>query len=146
MTFDMREEDVPCERCCQIGNGKSSLLLPTWKTTLAYSAAIVSAMVTKQRSGPRLHYYIKEHMERLGVSDEDLANLLGIGRETVWKRYTDQRRLNPEKIAQMAEALKMHTSELLFPPDVPSLDAIAKDASDEQRAMAADILKRMFER
>lgn len=101
-------------------------------------------MVTKIRKGARLHYYIKEHMEHRGVSDDILAGRLGIGRETVWKRYKDQRRLDPEKIGQIADALGMHTSELLFPPGVPSLDAIAKDLSTEQREMAADILKRMF--
>ena len=101
-------------------------------------------MLTKIRRGARLHYYIKEHMERLGVSDDVLAGRLGIGRETVWKRYKDQRRLDPEKVAQIADALEMHPSELLFTPGVPSLDAIAKDASAEQREMAADILKRML--
>lgn len=122
----------------------SSPLLPTWKTTPSPVRAMVSTMVTKIRRGARLHYYIKEHMERLGVSDDVLAGRLGIGRETVWKRYKDQRRLDPEKVAQIADALGMHHSELLFPPGTPSLDAIAKDASAEQREMAADILKRMF--
>lgn len=101
-------------------------------------------MVTKIRRGVRLHYYIKEHMERLGVSDDVLAGRLGIGRETVWKRYKDQRRLDPEKIVQIADALEMHPSELLYPPGVPSLDAIASGASPEQRDMAADILRRML--
>jgi len=122
----------------------SSPLLPTWKTTLPVEANTVSSMVTKK--GPRLHYYIKEHMERLGVSDEALGKKLGIGREAVWKRYSDQRRLDPWKVAQIADALGMHPSELLYPPGVPSLDAIAKDASPEQRNMAADILRRMLER
>lgn len=101
-------------------------------------------MVTKIRKGARLHYYIKEHMERLGVSDEAMAGRLGIGREAVWKRYTDQGRLDPGKIAAFADALDMHPSELLYPPGVPSLDAIAAAATPEQRDMAADILRRML--
>lgn len=101
-------------------------------------------MVTKIRKGARLHYYIKEHMDRLGVSDEQMAGRLGIGRETVWKRYTEQRRLDPGKVAAFADALGMHTSELLYPPGVQSLDAIADKATPEQRDMAADVLRRML--
>lgn len=83
-------------------------------------------------------------MERLGVSDEAMAGRLGIGREAVWKRYTEQGRLDPAKIAAFADALDMHPSELLYPPGVPSLDAIAEKATPEQRDMAADVLRRML--
>lgn len=101
-------------------------------------------MVTRIRKGARLHYYIKEHMDRLGVSDEAMAGRLDVSRETVWKRYTDQRRLDPFKIQEFADALDMHPSELLFPPGTPSLDAIANGATPDQRAMAADIVRRMM--
>lgn len=101
-------------------------------------------MVTKIRRGARLHYYIKEHMDRLGVSDEAMAGRLGIGRETVWKRYTEQQRLDPGKVAAFADALDMHPSELLYPPGTPSLDAIAATATPAERDMAADILRRML--
>jgi transcriptional regulator with XRE-family HTH domain len=83
-------------------------------------------------------------MERLGVSDEAMAGLLNVGRETVWKRYTEQKRLDPEKIQEFADALNMHPSELLFPPGTPSLDAIIDGANNEQRQMAADIVRRMI--
>lgn len=83
-------------------------------------------------------------MDRLGVSDEAMAGRLDVSRETVWKRYTDQRRLDPFKIQEFADALDMHPSELLFPPGTPSLDAIANGATPDQRAMAADIVRRMM--
>lgn len=101
-------------------------------------------MVTRIRKGARLHYYIKEHMDRLGVSDEAMAGRIGVTRETVWKRYTDQRRLDPFKVLEFADALDMHPSELLFPPGTPSLDAIANGASPDQREMVADIVRRMM--
>lgn len=101
-------------------------------------------MVTRIRKGARLHYYIKEHMERLGVSDEAMAGRLGIGREAVWKRYTEQGRLDPGKVLAFADALDMHPSELLYPPGVPSLDAIIDGSTEEQRSMAADIVRRMI--
>lgn len=101
-------------------------------------------MVTRIRKGARLHYYIKEHMDRLGVSDEAMAGRIGVSRETVWKRYTEQRRLDPGKIQEFADALEMHPSELLFPPGTPSLDAIMEGADSDQRNMAADIVRRMM--
>ena len=116
--------------------------MPTWKTTLPASGAIVSTMATI-RKGARLHYYIKEWMEHLGLSDQDLANRMGVSRTTVWKRYSEQQRLSPAKVAQIAEALDRHPNELLFPPDVPSLDALAEGASKEERAaMVVDIMRR----
>lgn len=101
-------------------------------------------MVTRIRRGARLHYYIKEHMDRLGVSDEVMAGRIGVSRETVWKRYTEQRRLDPGKIQEFADALEMHPSELLYPPGTPSLDAIIEGADSAQRNMAADIVRRMM--
>lgn len=96
------------------------------------------------RRGARLHYYIKEWMDHLGLSDEQVGNRMGVSRTTVWKRYTEQHRLTPEKVAQIAEALDRHPHELLFPPDVPSLDAMAEGATPEQRAaMVTDISRRM---
>jgi hypothetical protein len=103
-------------------------------------------MVTRIRRGARLHYYIKEHMDRLGVSDEAMAGRLNISRETVWKRYTEQQRLDPGKIAAFADALDMHPSELLYPPGTQSLDALVEGADPAQREMVVDIVKRMMGR
>lgn len=102
-------------------------------------------MVTSIRRGARLHYYIKEWIEHLGLSDQDVANRMGLSsRTSVWKLYTQQHRLTPEKVAHLAEALDRHPSELLYPPEVPSLDAMAEGATPEQRAaMVADISRRM---
>lgn len=104
---------------------------------------IVPGMATRIRRGARLHYYIKEHMERLGVSDEAMAGRIGTTRETVWKRYSEQQRLTPGKVAEFADALDMHPSELLFPPGTPSLDALIDGADEKQREMAADLIRRL---
>jgi DNA-binding XRE family transcriptional regulator len=103
----------------------------------------LTGMVTKNPS----HLYIKEWMEHLGVSDETMAGLLGIERTSVWRLYTEQNRLNPEKILAFSNALGLNQiTQLYFPPDVQSLDAIVKGASNEQRAMAADVVRRIMER
>lgn len=102
-------------------------------------------MATQIRKGARLHYYIKEWIEHLGLSDDVVASRMGLSsRSSVWKLYTEQHRLTPAKVAQMAEALDRDPRELLFPPEVPSLDVIAEGATDAQRAaMVGDILRRM---
>lgn len=96
------------------------------------------------RKGFRVHYYIKEHMDADGLSDEKLAARMDVGRTTVWKWRTQQHRLTPDKVAWIAAALDRHPSELLFPPEVPSLDALADRATPEQRAaIVADITRRL---
>lgn len=97
------------------------------------------------RKGARLHYYIKEWIEHLGLTDEVVAGRMGLAsRTSVWKLYTEQHRLTPEKVARLAEALDRHPNELLFPPETPSLDALADQATPEQRsAMVTDIIRRL---
>ena len=103
-------------------------------------------MVTPRiRRGARLHYYIKEWITHLGLTDQEVANRMELSsRTSVWKLYTEQHRLTPAKVAQIADALGRHPSELLYPPEVPSLDAMAEGATMEQRAaIVADIARRM---
>jgi transcriptional regulator with XRE-family HTH domain len=92
-----------------------------------------------------VHYYIKEWITHLGLSDEDVARRMGLSSRTaLWKLYKEQHRLAPQKVAQIADALDLHPSQLLFPPEIPSLDAIADGSTPEQRAaMVADIARRM---
>lgn len=93
----------------------------------------------------KIHYYIKEWINHLGLSDDIVAERMGLsGRAALWKLYTEQHRLGPIKVAAIAKALEVHHNELLFPPDVPSLDAMAEGATIEQRAqIVADIARRM---
>jgi transcriptional regulator with XRE-family HTH domain len=109
-------------------------------------SGIVSSMATTRiRKGARPHLYIREWMEHLGVSADDMAGRLGVAsRSTVWKRYKEQHRLDEGKIQQFADALGISRAQLNFPPGVESLDAIAENATLEQRQMAADVLKRML--
>jgi transcriptional regulator with XRE-family HTH domain len=57
------------------------------------------------RKGTKPHLYVKEWMEHLGISDETLAGRIGVSRTTVWKRYSEQRRLDLGKIHQIADDL-----------------------------------------
>lgn len=115
--------------------------MPDRQATRHIPGDTIAGMVTTRiRKGARAHLYIKEHMDAQGISDERLANRLGVSRETVWKRRTQQHRLTPEKIAEIADALGKSPQELWQPPDTISLDAIAKDAPAELRKRAAEML------
>lgn len=86
-------------------------------------------MVTRIRKGARTHLYIEEHQEARGLSDEKLGNRLDVSRQTIhrWKR--EQWRLDPLKMAALAEALDLEGPQDLYrPPTRPSIDAIMMDA------------------
>lgn len=102
---------------------------------------MITGMVTGIRQrGRRKHLYITERMERLGLSDDVLSNRLGVARETIWRWRTQQHRLNPEKIAALAAVLDCEPEELWRPPDLLSVDAMLKNASDDQRRQAAELV------
>jgi len=103
-------------------------------------------MVTKIRSAARAHLYISEWMEHRGLSDDQIGNRLGVGRTSVWRWRTQQHRLNPEKIAALAEALDVEPQELWRPPARRSVDALLRDAPDELHETAVDIVERLLKR
>lgn len=76
-----------------------------------------------------------------GLSDERLAGRLGVARETVTRWRRQQHRLNPDKIAAIANALDCEPEDLWRPPTRPSLDAMVKALPDQQVVIAANMLK-----
>ncbi|MFL5047658.1 MAG: helix-turn-helix transcriptional regulator [Xanthobacteraceae bacterium] len=91
----------------------------------------------------RSHLYIAEWMEQRGLSDERLANRVGVARQTVYRWRVEQWRLDPDKIAVLASALDLQPEDLWRPPSRPSLDAMVKDVPEELRKTAADIVRRL---
>ncbi len=116
-----------------------------WQTTPQSVEAIISGMVTRIRKRARVHLYITEWFEERGLNDEQIANRLDppVDRATVFRWRKEQHRLNPEKIGKLAQALDLEPEELYRPPGTPSLDAIIRDAPDDVRSMATDIVRRM---
>lgn len=109
--------------------------------------AIVSGMVT--RIGPKKggHLYIEEWMAAADprpVSDDELGKRLGVARQTVFRWRKEQWRLDPGKIAAIAEALGIEPEQLWRPPHRPSVDAILKDAPDDVHETAMDIVRRLI--
>jgi len=101
-------------------------------------------MATKIYGKRRGHLFVAEWMEHRELSDEKLANRLGVDRVTVTRWRNQQHRLNPDKIAAIAVALDLEPEALFRPPSArPSLDALLRDAPAELQDTAADIVKRL---
>jgi len=69
-------------------------------------------------------------MVKLNVSDEELAKRMRVRRETVWRWQDAPNRLNPQKIAQIAEKLGIEPVDLWRHPDRISLDKAAQHIKD----------------
>ena len=103
-------------------------------------------MVTRiHKQAPR-RLYLREHRRAKGVSAEVMAKRLGIERESVLRLEREPQRVNSEKQAAYALALQIEPEDLWRPPGAGSLDAMVHGATDELRATAADIVKRLVSR
>lgn len=100
-------------------------------------------MVTQASKQPRRRLFLKENREAKGVSAEAMGKHLGIERESVYRLERELWRVNSEKQAAYAEGLGLEPEDLWRPPGAPSLDAMVATASDELRAMAVDIVRRL---
>ena len=80
-------------------------------------------------------------MAERGITDEKLADEIGVERPTVTRWRSQQHRLNPDKIGAIAKALDVEPAELWRPPskERPSLDALLKRAPDEIVRRAAEM-------
>ena len=114
-------------------------------------------MASNLRSKRKLLLYVAEWREERGLSQDHLGDRIeleddngkrvrGVGRNTVSRWEIDQKRLNPYKIAAIAEALDLEQEDLYRPPSRPSLDALVKNESDETIAIAIDIVRRLTQR
>lgn len=103
-------------------------------------------MVTDSPHSTRFRVYIREWMNKRELSDEDLGEIMGVARQTVYRWRTEEHRLSPPKIAAIAEALGLEPIDLLRPPDRRSIDAITKDASDADHAAIFDFADRWVKR
>lgn len=94
----------------------------------------------------REHLFITEHLRAVGLSDEEAGEKLGVGRETVWRWSNQQNRLNPKKIRLLADLCGIEPADFWRLPGSKSIDALLKEASQEDRELAADIISRLLKK
>ena len=100
-------------------------------------------MVTRPKHAKR-RLFLKEHREAADVSASLMGERLGIERESVYRLEREPWRVNSEKQAEYAHALGLEPEDLWRAPGTPSLDAMVSSASDDVKAMAADIVRRLI--
>lgn len=110
--------------------------------TLTMPRGYAAGMVTRIRKGVKPRLFLKEHREAKGVSAVVMAGRLGIERESV-HRLERVGRAKAEVQAAWADALGIEPAQLWRPPGQVSLDAIIKDAPEDVKSMAADIVRRL---
>jgi transcriptional regulator with XRE-family HTH domain len=88
--------------------------------------------------------FIDEWFAEKGASDEKVAGILGVERVTVWRWRTQQHRLNPQKLAELARAIGIRPAQFYTRPGQRSLDALLGDADDATRDLAVDIVSRLL--
>lgn len=107
-------------------------------------------MATRIRRHTRPHLYLEEWISYRGLNPASLAGRMDMDRSTVWRWVKEQHRLNPEKMAHLADALDVEVRELFSPPpDHPSrasLDSMLRDQPDDVHDMAHDIVSRLIKR
>lgn len=104
-------------------------------------------MVTRIHHGKRpRRLFIKEWQEHWDISAEAMASRLGIERESYYRLLREPRRINLERLEQLADAMGHHMEPTDFyrPPSRPSLDAMVENAPDNLRETAVDIVKRLI--
>lgn len=94
------------------------------------------------RIGPKRprRLFLSEWIEHRDLSDERLAGRLGVERETVnrWRNYPQ--RLSLPRIEQIAQALDCEPADLWRHPETPSADALLRDASQDVREKAVEMI------
>lgn len=112
-------------------------------------------MVTRIRKSAKLHAYIEEWQERLGLNDASLGRRIGggdggegVSATTVWRWRTQQWRLKPPTVEAIAKALNLDDPRQLFSPPPPEsrppipLDALGDDDYKTVHDLAARLARR----
>ena len=104
-----------------------------------------TGMVTRIHKGAAKRLFLREHREAAGMSAETMAGRLEIDRISVYRLERKRWGLvKSETLAAYAAALNIEPEDLWRPPGTrPSLDSIAKNAPDDVRQLAADIVSRL---
>lgn len=94
----------------------------------------------------RPHLFIHEWMIQLGLTDTSLGKKFGVTRTTVWRWRNEQWRLDPMKIADLAEKMGISPQDLYRPPRRQSIDAVMQDASDDDYDAVMGLAKNLSNR
>lgn len=95
------------------------------------------------RIGPRRprRIYLAEWRDYRGLTQEQLANRLGVTDVSVSRWETGRALLNTNVLAAICEALSIEPPDLYRHPDTPSADALLRDQPKDIREQAFRVIK-----
>ena len=88
-----------------------------------------------------VRFYLAEWREHRGLTQQQLANRLGVTGVTVSRWETGQRQPDWDAEADIAKALNADPVDLRRHPDHPSADALLRDQPDDVRELAIKLIK-----
>lgn len=90
--------------------------------------------------------FLREHRVAKGISATEMGGRIGMERESVYRLEKGTEKSKAKWQLPYAEALGIEPERLRWPPEalpVESLDAMVKDAPEDIRKLAADIVRRL---
>jgi transcriptional regulator with XRE-family HTH domain len=93
------------------------------------------------RNSKRWRVFFKEWREAKELTQEQLAARLGTTHVTISRMETGAREWNAGYLSAMAEALGIEPQDLFHHPSRPTLDELLRDASEEDRNRALEVVK-----
>jgi transcriptional regulator with XRE-family HTH domain len=96
----------------------------------------------RQLTPPR--HYLKEWREKLNLTQQQLADRLETGKDTVSRYENYQRKMTIEMAGEFGSALGLDQLAILRHPDAPSADELLRRATPEQRRQAFAIIQALL--
>lgn len=133
----------------QIGNGSASAVVTGLEDYRGRQGPKIAGMVTRigKKKPPRL--YIDEWIAAKELDHTKVGQRMEppVSRTTVWRWVNEPWRLNPEKMAALADAIGLESPTMLwYSPDRPSADALLARATDDVHRTVIDIVERLTRR
>lgn len=100
-------------------------------------------MIRIGRKAP-IRHYLREWRQLKGLTQEQLADRLETGKDTISRYERDDRKLTIEVAAAFAEALGIEPMAIFRHPDQPSADELLARATPEQRRQAMAIIETLL--
>jgi transcriptional regulator with XRE-family HTH domain len=85
--------------------------------------------------------FLREWREKMGLTQEELAERMGTTKATVSRKETGGRGIKLEYLAEVAAALRIETRDLLRHPDRPTADDLMRDATPEEQRRIRGVIE-----
>ena len=109
-----------------------------------YPDMVTKPQKSKSKQPATKRLFVKEWMDFRDLSDQELGDKLDLPRQTIYRWRTQERRLDAEKMALIAEALGLEPVDLWRSPKRRSVDAMLTHATPEQVQDTLDFVGRFI--